>query len=144
MTYAEKLKDPRWQKRRLEIMQRDNFTCCDCGETAKTLNVDHRVYRKGLEPWEYDDNDLWTLCEDCHHFFTSARQRITDEVGHMNSFEIEQLEAFLAHRTICDEVTVVIDQHALTLPRWAWNEMVTFTLKRQEELSGNPALQPGS
>jgi len=27
LTYSEKLKDPRWQKKRLEILSRDNFTC---------------------------------------------------------------------------------------------------------------------
>ncbi len=30
MTYAEQLKDPRWQKRRLEILQRDEWRCL-CG-----------------------------------------------------------------------------------------------------------------
>lgn len=27
MTYAEKLKDPRWQKKRLRILERDAFAC---------------------------------------------------------------------------------------------------------------------
>lgn len=66
MTYSEKLKDPRWQKRRLEIMNRDGFKCCKCGDATKTLNVHHKRYRKGKEPWEYSSDDLMTLCEPCH------------------------------------------------------------------------------
>lgn len=65
MTYSEKLKDPRWQRKRLEIMERDDFTCRDCGSRDKTLHVHHCHYDKG-EPWEARDDILLTLCADCH------------------------------------------------------------------------------
>lgn len=65
-TYAEKLRDPRWQKRRLEVMERDRFTCFRCRSTDKTLNVHHLMYEKGKSPWDYNDSALVTLCEDCH------------------------------------------------------------------------------
>jgi hypothetical protein len=65
-TYAEKLKDPRWQKRRLEILTRDNWTCQDCGSKDKTLHVHHWMYVHGLDPWSYADQLLITLCHDCH------------------------------------------------------------------------------
>ncbi len=65
-TYAEKLRDPRWQKKRLEIMQRDGFQCTSCGDDSTTLNVHHSVYQKGAMPWEYEDHFLTTLCELCH------------------------------------------------------------------------------
>jgi hypothetical protein len=65
-TYAEKLKHPKWQKRRLEILQRDLFTCMDCGDMDTTLHIHHKVYRSGAEPWDYEDNELITLCENCH------------------------------------------------------------------------------
>jgi 5-methylcytosine-specific restriction endonuclease McrA len=35
-TYGDKLKDPRWQKRRLEIFKRDEWTCQQCGDTETT------------------------------------------------------------------------------------------------------------
>ncbi len=66
MTYQEKLKDPRWQKKRLEIMQRDNFECQICGDGESTLNIHHYYYEPGKEPWEYNNDDLITLCESCH------------------------------------------------------------------------------
>ena len=63
-SYSEKLKDPRWQRKRLEVMQRDNFKCAICSTETKTLNVHHKTY-KG-DPWEQENEDLTTLCEDCH------------------------------------------------------------------------------
>lgn len=65
-TYAQKLKDPRWQRKRLEIMSRDGFTCQKCGSASNTLNVHHHRYLLGRNPWEYPDADLVTLCEKCH------------------------------------------------------------------------------
>ncbi len=64
--YAEKLRDPRWQKKRLEIFERDNWTCQSCYAKDKTLNVHHRTYHPNHDPWEYENEDLVTLCEDCH------------------------------------------------------------------------------
>lgn len=64
--YIDKLKDPRWQKKRLEVMQRDKFECQRCGDTESTLNIHHKYYEKGKEPWEYESESLITLCESCH------------------------------------------------------------------------------
>lgn len=66
MTYSEKLKSPKWQKKRLEIMERDGFQCQMCFDREETLTVHHKYYIRGNNPWEYDDDCLITLCEDCH------------------------------------------------------------------------------
>ena len=65
MTYSEKLKDPRWQKKRLEIMERDEFYCHNCGNHEMTLHVHHIAYSDG-EPWDIENELLITLCELCH------------------------------------------------------------------------------
>lgn len=65
-TYSEKLKDPRWQKKRLQILERDNWTCTACGDMRSTLAVHHFYYERGKDPWDYPDDALATLCEDCH------------------------------------------------------------------------------
>lgn len=65
-TYAEKLKDPRWQRKRLEIMERDGFKCRICGDETTTLHVHHVRYLRGREPWEYREFYFVTLCENCH------------------------------------------------------------------------------
>ena len=62
--YGDLLKDPRWQKKRLEIMNRDSFACQLCGNKTKTLNVHHLAYKS--YPWDVADYLLITLCEDCH------------------------------------------------------------------------------
>lgn len=64
-SYSDKLRDPRWQKKRLCVMQRDGFACRDCGDAKSTLQVHHCHYEKG-EPWQTDERFLLTLCEDCH------------------------------------------------------------------------------
>lgn len=64
--YAQKLKDPRWQKMRLRILERDQWHCMCCADATSTLHVHHRRYISGLEPWEYPEALLVTLCETCH------------------------------------------------------------------------------
>jgi 5-methylcytosine-specific restriction endonuclease McrA len=66
VTYWQKLQDPRWQRKRLEVMERANFSCQGCGATDKKLNVHHGYYERGLEPWEYDLATLWCMCDECH------------------------------------------------------------------------------
>lgn len=65
-TYAEKLKDPRWQKMRFYIFSRDNWACTQCKSTTNSLQVHHIRYFKNCNPWEYDERYLITLCEICH------------------------------------------------------------------------------
>lgn len=64
MTYSKKLQDPRWQKKRLEVFERDRFTCQLCEDKSTTLNVHHEKYFKN--PWDAELNDLITLCKNCH------------------------------------------------------------------------------
>jgi hypothetical protein len=78
--YSEKLKDPRWQKLRLEIFERDNWTCQVCCLTTKTLAVHHSYYIAGCEPWDYPVQSLITLCEDCHSAEPESRQQAETEL----------------------------------------------------------------
>lgn len=64
--YAKKLMDPRWQKMRLEVFERDLFTCQMCGDEKSTLNVHHRYYVFPKDPWDYPLTALVTLCQPCH------------------------------------------------------------------------------
>lgn len=78
--YQEALRDPRWQRRRLEIMSRDCFTCQFCFNKDRTLNVHHRWYVADAQPWEYPDIALVTLCEVCHHEETFLRQQVVSRL----------------------------------------------------------------
>lgn len=79
-TYQEKLRSPKWQKKRLEIMDRDRFMCSHCYSGDKTLAVHHRYYLKGKEPWEYEDSCFITLCENCHEYEHSHRPEAESEL----------------------------------------------------------------
>lgn len=63
--YRMLLKDERWSRRRYDILRRDGFRCRRCGSTSR-LNVHHRWYVYGRQPWQYPDRCLVTLCERCH------------------------------------------------------------------------------
>ena len=127
--YFEKLKDPRWQKKRLEIMERDEFKCSHCGDDEKTLNVHHKFYRKGANPWDYPDDALMTLCEPCHEEIGAGIEELLAIVGGGSGLECVIGYAIGLHiRTewppyddvcIClpHELTGFLD--ALYLPRWA-------------------------
>lgn len=82
-TYQEKLKDPRWQKKRLLILQRDNWMCQSCSATDITLHVHHKAYKRGQEPWDYPDEWLLTLCEGCHLQETELREAYESDLIHM-------------------------------------------------------------
>ena len=64
MSYAEKLRDPRWQKRRLGVLERAGWKCQNCGNREMELQVHHLVY--GGEPWDASDDTLECLCRECH------------------------------------------------------------------------------
>jgi hypothetical protein len=67
LTYQEKLRDPRWQKKRLQILERDGWACRLCGDKEKTLHVHHVHYDSRADgPWDYPDTSLVTLCCECH------------------------------------------------------------------------------
>ena len=81
MTYSEKLKDPRWQKKRLEILERDGWACQICGDSENPLHVHHRIYIKGNAPWDYDADSLVTLCEVCHEYETHDMDKAADLIS---------------------------------------------------------------
>lgn len=66
LNYYEQLQHPNWQRKRLQIFERDNFACKICGNTEHQLQVHHLYYIKDILLWEYDDELLQTVCE-THH-----------------------------------------------------------------------------
>lgn len=89
--YWELLRDPRWQRRRLEIMERADFACEECGDNLSTLNVHHKVYRKGAAPWEYADQELITLCEQCHEAHHGLEKRLKATLSQLSLEDRERV-----------------------------------------------------
>jgi 5-methylcytosine-specific restriction endonuclease McrA len=108
MTYSEKLKDPRWQKLRLQVMERDGWKCRDCGDAQKTLQVHHCLYNG--EPWEAKPNHLLTLCEDCHRtrqdLERDGRLMIGQISGEIDVYSLETLVRFLAQTVGCKRMPI--------------------------------------
>ena len=144
-TYFDKLKDPRWQRKRLEAMQAAEFRCEWCMDDSTSLNVHHKAYLKGHELWEYDIEQLAVLCEDCHKLEhneidilklissyvpmdgPARREECAFLIAGFMGFPIEKLKSILAwenHDWLIDgiyqagqDAKVIADKHVETLYR---------------------------
>jgi len=85
MTYAEKLRDPRWQKKRLEILDDRGWACELCCNKDKTLHVHHVAYFHNKEPWQIDNDLLRVLCEDCHDIEHNGEE-LEVTIDYLNSY----------------------------------------------------------
>jgi len=94
MSYSEQLKDPRWQRKRLEILQRDGFACRNCGNKQKELHVHHVVYVKDQALWDYDQT-LMTLCSDCHLERQDAQYEILTCTMMLSNAQLFSLASFI-------------------------------------------------
>lgn len=124
--YAALYRDPRWQRKRLLILERDEWACQLCFDGESTLNVHHRYYRKGAPPWDYPDRVLVTLCEDCHAEETDGR-RATDRIlinafrTHFTNADIEDIATALANMEATPHIASVSASALVALfyiPEW--------------------------
>ena len=102
-SYSQQYKDPRWQKKRLEILDRDNFTCQRCDNKESTLHVHHIFYQKERKVWEYGDRGLITLCEECHervHDLTESIRQMTVELVNKYRDGSDCDKLFIAQRSM--------------------------------------------
>ncbi len=79
--FSAQYKSPLWQKKRLEILERDGFRCLSCGSKDKQLHVHHCNYYKGEAVYESLPQLLVTLCEDCHREAHEIKSRISHWSG---------------------------------------------------------------
>lgn len=76
MNYRQKLQDPRWQKKRLEVLDAADWKCEICGDKHSQLHVHHVVYSKNTEPWDYAPWVYQVLCDSCHE----SRHELVDKI----------------------------------------------------------------
>lgn len=50
------------------VQHRDNYRCLKCGRRnfETILQTHHKIYKPGLQPWQYALSDCITLCKGCH------------------------------------------------------------------------------
>lgn len=102
--YADLLKDPRWQRKRLEVLERANWTCQRCACDSRQLHAHHKRYIKGRKPWEYESDLLECLCDGCHDVvhaeLDALEQRIASQPTHMLPALLDAVEAQIGNQQI--------------------------------------------
>lgn len=93
LNYADQLKHPNWQRKRLECLNSAGFACSCCGDTESMLHVHHKRYVKGRMAWEYGLDELEVLCGQCHsdgHKYSETIDQIlsTTKVPKLNVLEL--------------------------------------------------------
>lgn len=88
LNYAQQIKHPNWQKKRLEVLEEHKFACENCGSEDEELHVHHPYYKRGAMIWQYDTDELQCLCHKCH------------KEAHAQDEEIKFL---ISDRNICKE-----------------------------------------
>lgn len=110
-SYGELLRDPRWQEKRLRVMDRAGFICEECGSAERTLNVHHTYYERGKMPWDYPEESLRCLCEPCHELSHVLVRAISQMFGAEPSADLWKILGYLrglrAWRKI-DDVPILI------------------------------------
>lgn len=92
--YADLLKSPHWQRKRLRILERDEWKCRMCDDTENPLHVHHKYYLKDAKPWEYPDDSLITFCDECHDNYHKNKSEFIKDIDE----EIEKIEKYLIRK----------------------------------------------
>jgi hypothetical protein len=132
MTYEERLLDPRWQKKKGEILTRDNHTCRSCGSKDITLHAHHIFYVPDTDPWDYKDDALITYCEICHnteHLIGNTLRQFLLELIRDNP-PLIHLVAQLC--VLSEKVPDFVDR----LRKFMKKEMETYYKSRKQQLNG--------
>ena len=67
MNRKEEYQDEQWKVRAAQIRELDNHKCVMCGAKDVELHVHHLSYPPPpFHIWDATDNELVTLCKDCH------------------------------------------------------------------------------
>ena len=130
--FFQKYKHPKWQAKRLSVLERDKFTCQQCRSAEKTLHVHHKIYRKSANPWDYADSDLITLCEDCHDAAGECAKALKEAIAQMHPSQVERLLGVAEAMVADDACQAALDRAG----REAGYEQLTFPIRGFDHLMG--------
>jgi len=112
LSYAAKLADPRWLEFRDEFIQRktpmDEKPKCYSCDNKNHLNVHHRRYIRGLEPWEYEDEDLVLICHECHEQIHTVAHEFYSWMISIPPHQINEAKDLLAELLKCKSPAVAM------------------------------------
>ena len=129
MKYSDQLKHPKWQKKRLEILNRDDFTCQKCGDTETELHIHHLKY-KGAKPWETPNKNLVTLCKHCHKVIGLVEKY---DIDNILDFDFENVKLYKCGSHESDVIVFIynIDKCAMFILHEN-NDIIYFHVFREE------------
>ena len=94
-----------WYELSKRIKARDNNTCQMCGCNNKPLSVHHLCYRNG-DILDNSEEELITLCEDCHNEQKESREYIFEVLNNLRTiftdYEIATMLDTLYHASVSD------------------------------------------
>lgn len=99
-----------WQDRSHAIKTRDNLKCqaFNCSTPNSILQVHHLDYFNHKLPWEYPDDMLITLCEQCH------KKEISRYKFEESLFTAMKMKGFLACDIVAMTALIYNDKKFLT------------------------------
>jgi hypothetical protein len=94
-SYKKLLRDPRWQKKRLKVLERAGWKCERCGNGEEELHVHHTFY-DGRKPWKYPKTSLECLCKACHNAeHDESTSKVHDAEHDESTYAFNSKEAIL-------------------------------------------------
>ena len=71
-----------------------DFHCENCGDNESTLHVHHGHYEKGVDPWEYENENLHVFCENCHEVWHKNKFFVDYVCGHISPDELARIVGY--------------------------------------------------
>jgi hypothetical protein len=101
MAYSDLLKDRRWQRKRLEVLDAAGWVCEECGsdKNSDQLHAHHLRYVYGRDPWDYPSDELKSLCKPCHDDATKWCKKLDElvrEVKLGGSSDVKEAVGYLS------------------------------------------------
>jgi hypothetical protein len=99
MSYSDLLKDPRWQRKRLEVLEAAGWACERCDRDDLEMHVHHPRYVRGRMPWEYEIDELEALCKPCHDDATEWAKKLdalVEKVKLCGRCDVEEAVGYLS------------------------------------------------
>ena len=114
MNFSDQYKRPEWQKKRLEALQKAEFTCERCGDGESQLQVHHKVYIKGRMIWEYRSDELEVLCNSCHEMAHDEKVVLNQVLMNLCADAIPEVIGLVS--AYCDTASMPVSNHDFSGP----------------------------
>jgi len=90
-SYAELLRRPEWQWKRLERLKGADFQCEECKEFSRNLRLDIRRHIPGTKPWDYEYDDYICVCEECAKGRDFLLNAIRKDIGRLSLSDLAKV-----------------------------------------------------